>query len=191
MDPALKQEKPDFLDSKETNNCTFNLLPIDISTGSGSSSTSGSSGDSDIDFSSFHDVVESESNKKRDLNEYDDDYLLAKKQKIESLDSGVVLSPGFLSFLPPNCTLTPLPLNYVAPETVTEAEPVSVCSPIADFASDGSEAAPRACKQFWKAGDYEGGNADDSSMNSGHCFSSFLSIVVSTRMLFYLFIYLL
>ncbi|XP_031272709.1 protein MICRORCHIDIA 7-like [Pistacia vera] len=109
--------------------------------------------------------MRSELNKKRSFNEFNNGYLLGKKPKLESPDFNTAISPKFLSFLPP-----PLPLNFVAPDTVADAEQVQDSLPVAADANENInfQAAPvlRACKQFWKAGDYEGVNADDSSINS-------------------------
>ncbi|KAJ0095816.1 hypothetical protein Patl1_16988 [Pistacia atlantica] len=162
----VKQEKPYFVysgkksDIENLRKQTSIALPADIS----SSSSSSSSDDSDTD-NSFFVNMRSELNKKRNFNEFNNGYLLGKKPKLESPDFNTAISPKFLSFLPP-----PLPLNFVAPDTVADAEPVQDSLPVAADANENInfQAAPvlRACKQFWKAGDCEGVNADDSSINS-------------------------
>ncbi|KDO83114.1 hypothetical protein CISIN_1g045475mg, partial [Citrus sinensis] len=100
-------------------------------------------------------------NKKRNSNEFENGYLFAKKQKTESFEFGVVSPPEFS-----NCILAPLPLSFVP----LGAEPISSFPSVAndDASKKSEEAEPvlRACKQFWKAGDYEGGNAGDSLSNS-------------------------
>ncbi|KAJ0039310.1 hypothetical protein Pint_23772 [Pistacia integerrima] len=163
----VKQEKPYFVysgkksDIENLRKQTSIAPPTDISS---SSSSSSSSDDSDTD-NFFFVNMRSELNKKRSFNEFNNGYLLGKKPKLESPDFNTAISPKFLSFLPP-----PLPLNFVAPDTVADAEPVQDSLPVAADANENInfQAAPvlRACKQFWKAGDYEGVNADDSSINS-------------------------
>lgn len=132
------------------------------------STNSSSSGcDSDVDMS-FLNNGELVFNKKRNSNEFENGYLFAKKQKTVSFESGVVSPPEFS-----NGILAPLPLNFVP----LEAEPISSFPPVGndDASKKSEEAEPvlRACKQFWKAGDYEGGNAGDSLSNSGDLFYYF------------------
>ncbi|KAH9774140.1 protein MICRORCHIDIA 7 [Citrus sinensis] len=125
--------------------------------GGGSTSSSSSSDDSDVDMSFLDNIGELVLNKKRNSNEFENGYLFGKKQKTESFEFGVVSPPEFS-----NCILAPLPLNFVP----LGAEPISSFPSVAndDASKKSEEAEPvlRACKQFWKAGDYEGGNAGDS-----------------------------
>lgn len=175
MASTMKQEKPGFVYSGKTSDIenlreqTLIAPAIDISSSSISSSSSSSSESSSSDDSNtdnpFFVNIRCGMNKKRVLNESDNGDLFHKKPKLETPEFNTAISPDFLSVLPP-----PLPLNFVAPETVVEAEPVHSVPAAADANMNfNCPASPilRACKQFWKAGDYEGVTADDSSINSG------------------------
>ncbi|KAL9421128.1 hypothetical protein AB3S75_038650 [Citrus x aurantiifolia] len=168
MNSVAKQEKVEFFDSNEmkAKNSSATTNEICSSGGGGSGSTgstssSSSSADSDVDMSFLDNIGELILNKKRNSNEFENGYLFAKKQKTESFEFGVVSPPEF-SY----CILAPLPLSFVP----LGAEPISSFPSVAndDASKKSEEAEPvlRACKQFWKAGDYEGGNAGDSLSNS-------------------------
>ncbi|XP_068651611.1 protein MICRORCHIDIA 7-like [Aristolochia californica] len=76
-----------------------------------------------------------------------------KKQRLE--DAAVVLPIGFLDPLPPEERLP-----WPGPEPIVEAPLLQECVP----------APVTACKQFWKAGDYEGdtvGNSGSGSVSAG------------------------
>lgn len=176
MNSVAKQEKVEFFDSNEmkAKNSSATTNEICSSGGGGSGSTgstssSSSSADSDVDMSFLDNIGELILNKKRNSNEFENGYLFAKKQKTESFEFGVVSPPEF-SY----CILAPLPLSFVP----LGAEPISSFPSVAndDASKKSEEAEPvlRACKQFWKAGDYEGGNAGDSLSNSGDLFYYFL-----------------
>ncbi|GLT38076.1 hypothetical protein SLA2020_123460 [Shorea laevis] len=135
----------------------LNLPPIDISSGRSSSSSSNSGGFSVVDYS-FLEKLDSREN------DGPDGEFPRKEQKIEG--SGVVLPKGFLAPLPKENS----PMHtviYKGSTPVTVATPVSVRYPIAR--GDNRQATPvvRSCKQFWKAGDYEGDSTKDSALCSG------------------------
>ncbi|GAY36788.1 hypothetical protein CUMW_024540 [Citrus unshiu] len=163
MNSVAKQEKVELFDSNEmkAKNSSATTNEICSSSGGGSTSSSSSSDDSDVDMSFLDNIGELVLNKKRNSNEFENGYLFAKKQKTESFEFGVVSPPEFS-----NCILAPLPLSFVP----LGAEPISSFPSVAndDASKKSEEAEPvlRACKQFWKAGDYEGGNAGDSLSNS-------------------------
>lgn len=171
MNSVAKQEKVELFDSNEmkAKNSSATTNEICSSSGGGSTSSSSSSDDSDVDMSFLDNIGELVLNKKRNSNEFENGYLFAKKQKTESFEFGVVSPPEFS-----NCILAPLPLNFVP----LGAEPISSFPSVAndDASKKSEEAEPvlRACKQFWKAGDYEGGNAGDSLSYSGNLFYYFL-----------------
>ncbi|KAL5760256.1 hypothetical protein ACOSP7_018769 [Xanthoceras sorbifolium] len=138
----LKQENSDFIESeKRNNNLTCNTSPIGISSSSSSSSSSGDDLDTGNEF-----WVQLRSNleKKRGSSDFQDSSLLAKKPRT---------SGSVLPFLSKNSIQAPMPLSFVPPPPQTE--PVVV--------SESPQPIARSCKQFWKAGDYDGGNAGDSS----------------------------
>ncbi|XP_022775906.1 protein MICRORCHIDIA 7-like [Durio zibethinus] len=135
------------------------LPPIDISSGSSSSSIC-SSDSSDIHDSLLSLLQSNVGQNKRNSDESGGS-CLTKKTKIEN--SGFELPLGFLAPLPPEDGQEPLSVRVpeTGPLSVTEAIVVSN-----RFAVPVVENRKLTCKQFWKAGDYEGGNACDSAMSS-------------------------
>ncbi|OMO98784.1 hypothetical protein COLO4_13698 [Corchorus olitorius] len=134
--------------------------PIDIS--SGSSSSNGSSSDSsDIEDSliSHNSLPKLGQNKRNSDNP--GDAFSTKKPKVENF--GFDLPSGFLAPLPSEHMTEPL--CYRLP-SVAEAVPVSVKFPVAVVENHQLSKVSRGCKQFWKAGDYEGGNAGESAISS-------------------------
>ncbi|XWS63501.1 hypothetical protein CRYUN_Cryun06bG0103500 [Craigia yunnanensis] len=137
---------------------------VDIS--SGNSSSSISSGDSsDIDDSLLSYFRPNVGQNKRNSDESGGS-CLTKKPKIEN--SGFALPSGFLApFLLED---RPEPLFVRVPEkrplSVREAVLVSKRFAVEVVKNLQLSKVSRACKQFWKAGDYEGGNACDSAMSS-------------------------
>ncbi|XVF44285.1 hypothetical protein PTKIN_Ptkin02bG0108100 [Pterospermum kingtungense] len=129
-------------------------VPIDISS---DSSSSGSSSDesADIDDSLLRDIQPTVGQNKRNSDESAGS-CLTKKPKIENYD--FALLSGFLAPFPPEDT--PEPLSVQVPET----EPLSVVVTVVENRQ--LSKVSRARKQFWKAGDYEGGNACDSAVSS-------------------------
>ncbi|OMO52380.1 hypothetical protein CCACVL1_29245 [Corchorus capsularis] len=122
--------------------------PIDISSGSSSSSSNASSSDSsDIEDSLISHNINSLPKLGQNKRNSDDlgDAFSTKKPKVESF--GFDLPSGFLAPLPP----------------VTEAVPVSAAVVENHQLSKVSRG---CCKQFWKAGDYEGGNAGEYAISS-------------------------
>lgn len=134
-------------------------VPIDISNGSSSSGGSiSSSNSSNIDDSLLSQPTVGQNKRNSDES---GGSCLTKKPKMEN--SGFALLPGFLSPLPPDI---PEPLSVRAPETGPLAVAVAVVE------NRQLSQVLRAPKQFWKAGDYEGGNACDSTVSSGGFFFS-------------------
>ncbi|KAL4385553.1 hypothetical protein GQ457_15G003210 [Hibiscus cannabinus] len=136
-------------------------LAIDISSDSNSSSSDDSSYIDDSLLSFLQSTAAG--SKKRDADEEPVGFCSAKKRKTE--DSGLAMptSSTFLAPLPPEDM--PQPLSVHVPETgpLSVTETVGVQSVVE---SRQRSKASRSCKQFWKAGDYEGGNACDSTMSS-------------------------
>ncbi|KAE8661713.1 putative calmodulin binding protein [Hibiscus syriacus] len=79
----------------------------------------------------------------------------SKKRKVN--DAGFVLPLGFLASLPPD-DLAPMPL------TVAEA---SATTNSLEQAATSSVSATVLCKQFWKAGDYDGGPSSAWELSTG------------------------
>ncbi|KAK1552723.1 hypothetical protein Q3G72_022348 [Acer saccharum] len=150
---AVKQEKSDFNESEKTknNNSTCDVSPIGISSDTCSSSSTSSSSSEDESTNEFLVQLRSDLNKKRNLSELEDGYLLAKKPRTSGFGG------EFLSFFPKDSIQSPMPLSFVPPQPEMVVEETMVVS------ESPQPVAKRNCKQFWKAGDYEGGNVDDSS----------------------------
>ncbi|KAM0984441.1 hypothetical protein EV1_011933 [Malus domestica] len=131
-----------------------NLLPIPLSSDSSSSSSSSASSvnSSDIEgleTNSLFDSVTSKLNgDDRDLADGGDDAPAAKKAKRDG-ERGFVLPLGFLRPLPPLELSKELPLALVLPDS-------TMCLPSGSGCNNQVGPVIRGCKQFWKAGDYEG-----------------------------------
>ncbi|GMI99719.1 hypothetical protein like AT5G50780 [Hibiscus trionum] len=137
---------------------TQQLATIDISSDSSSSSSDDSSY---IDDSLRSFLQSTAGSKKRNSDEEPVGFYTTKKPKTEN--SGLALPTVFLAPLPPEDR--PQPLSVHVPKT----GPLSVTETVGDRSvveSRQPSKVPRSCKQFWKAGDYEGGNACDSTMSS-------------------------
>ncbi|OMO94006.1 hypothetical protein CCACVL1_06228 [Corchorus capsularis] len=156
----VKAEADNLLAKKARQRQTQN--PIDISSGSSSSNGSSSSDSSDIEDSliSHNSLPKLGQNKRNSDNP--GDAFSTKKPKVENF--GFDLPAGFLAPLPSEHMTEPL--CYRLP-SVAEAVPVSVKFPVAVVENHQlSNKVSRGCKQFWKAGDYEGGNAGESAISS-------------------------
>ncbi|OVA09609.1 hypothetical protein BVC80_9101g136 [Macleaya cordata] len=106
---------------------TSKLVPIIDLSSSSSEDDSDDSGDSDEDSTMMH-------GGKRSRVSNGQNGASCKKQKLDKL--GIVLPLGFLDPLPPEDNVLPLPVPVPKPRNL-----------------DGVQ----SCKQFWKAGDYDGG----------------------------------
>lgn len=84
----------------------------------------------------------------RDLADGGDDAPAAKKAKRDG-ERGFVLPVGFLRPLPPLELSKELPLDLVLPAS-------TMCLPSGSGCNNQVGPVIRGCKQFWKAGDYEG-----------------------------------
>ncbi|KAK3223724.1 hypothetical protein Dsin_010749 [Dipteronia sinensis] len=146
-------KKSDFNESEKTknNNATCDVSPIGISSDTCSSSSTTSSSSDDESTNEFLVQLRSNLNKKRNLSELEDGNLLSKKPRTSGFGG------EFLSFLTKNSIQSPMPLSFVPPQPEMVVEETVVVS------ESPQPVARRSCKQFWKAGDYEGGNVDDSS----------------------------
>uniref|UniRef100_A0A5B6Z600 Morc S5 domain-containing protein n=1 Tax=Davidia involucrata TaxID=16924 RepID=A0A5B6Z600_DAVIN len=152
MDVQVKQEVTEHPKPSETNKKPEASKPISVidlsSSDSDSDDSSSSSSDDD-------DVLGINGKRSRGPDGVDGG-LLKKKKKLDAL--GVVLPVGFLDPLPPKEAVRP-PLPVVSnPQSTPNANGNAV----ANFQS---------CKQFWRAGDYEGtpgGGWDNSSGGMDH-----------------------
>ncbi|TXG56007.1 hypothetical protein EZV62_017320 [Acer yangbiense] len=150
---AVKQEKSDFNESEKTKNnyATCDVSPIGISSDTCSSSSTSSSSSEDESTNDFLVQLRSDLNNKRNLSGLEDGYLLTKKPRTSGFGG------EFLSFFPKDSVQSPMPLSFVPPQPKMVVEETMVVE------ERPQPVAKRSCKQFWKAGDYEGGNVDDSS----------------------------
>lgn len=178
MKSTVKQEKKDVDNNNidllgsikrttKANNDTHSTSPIEISSASCSNTSSSSSsfGDDDEDDLSTGDEflvkLRSDFEKRRELSKQETakmDSVCSKKRRVSN--SGVDLRSDFLSALPKKAFHSPLPLNFVPPPVEEE-----------EAATEEEEERPmpvvRGSKQFWKAGDYDGGNVGNCSSNTG------------------------
>ncbi|CAL8993629.1 unnamed protein product [Prunus brigantina] len=143
----------------EKTNQIPNLSPIYLSSDSSSTSSVNSSDVEDLDSSSLLASVASKLKKNRDL--AGGDGAPATKKLKSNGNSGFTFPLGFLH------PLTPLEIAKAVPLAQVSAENVAKSVGVNSNNNNDNQVGPvlRSCKQFWKAGDYEGGS--EGIANSG------------------------
>lgn len=159
---AVKQEIPVLNDSAVKTIGIPNPSPIDISSDSESSSNSVDSSDvEDLETNSFIDSLTSKSKNNRSFGGAEEAPPMKKPKRYGETSSALPL--GFLE---------PIPLNL----PVTAAVPLAMARVLPDSCVGNTNTIDkqvgqvlRGCKQFWKAGDYEGDkeNHANSAFSSG------------------------
>ncbi|XP_040373645.1 protein MICRORCHIDIA 7 [Rosa chinensis] len=161
MSSAVKQEIPELSSAEKTAGIP-NPSPIDISSDSESSSNSVDSS-SDIDDLETTSLIESITCKSRNERNFDE----APPAKKTKRDGESSLRLGFPEPVPLN-----LPVTAAVPLAMARVLPDSTCvtRKIGDKNSNNinmndNQVGPvlRGCKQFWKAGDYEGDKDNDAN----------------------------
>ncbi|XVE63715.1 hypothetical protein DITRI_Ditri07aG0041900 [Diplodiscus trichospermus] len=153
MDVRVKQEIMETLSAQRRKlNDVVREIPASVIELSSSSSDSDSSDDSD-------DPGENDNANGAVAGGVGPEGRASKKRKVNSVDFSLPL--GFLAPLPPD---DPAPLPLASDMAVTEV-PATVVPP-AEAASR-SLSSSTLCKQFWKAGDYDGAPSTDWDLSSG------------------------
>ncbi|KAL6294206.1 hypothetical protein ACE6H2_002348 [Prunus campanulata] len=136
-----------------------NPSPIYLSSDSSSASSVNSSDVEDLDSSSFLGSVASKLKKNCDL--AGGEGAPATKKLKHNGNAGFTFPLGFLS------PLTPLEISKAVPLAQVSAENVAKSVGVKSNNNNDNQVGPvlRSCKQFWKAGDYEGGS--EGIANSG------------------------
>lgn len=163
---AVKQEIPVRNDSAVKTIGMPNPSPIDISSDSESSSNSVDSSDvEDLETTSFIDSTTSKSKNNRNFGGAEEAPPMKKPKRCGKTSSALPL--GFLEPIPLNLPVTaavPLAMARVLPDSTCVTKNIGNNN----TKNDNQVGPVLRCKQFWKAGDYEG----DKENHSNSAFSS-------------------
>ena len=160
MDSCIKQEvleATQSLPEKRKGQGSGVVSGAVIELSSSSSSSSSSDSDSDNDLNSLIGNVVSQAETNTDGVSVGVNGGMSRKRKAD--DMGLIVPLGFLSPLPPEAP-PGLPVPRPMPEMQAASRPSKVNG-------DASVRAGQSCKQFWKAGDYEGASRRDWESSSG------------------------